>query len=279
MQIPYIFRFMTSSRTLQITNLAESSFTKINLNISFEIPTSHQSIVTSSKRVFIVGGVNHEKKTYEFDVMNKTFLEKADMNIGRRRHILTELRSGVFIATGGSNQNEEVLRDCEAYLLGKNVWVKIASLNIPRFYHTAFSYNNTHMYVVGGCHTSNSSLVNLNTIERIELNYDLNGSWEILSVKDISLLKPRSRLSYLFITFDKVLLFGGIPDFQAVFYDITKQEIFPADNQYNIEGRFFFNDRCTWQNETLFISSQSSRCIFNHSHNSWELKEFNEDNN
>jgi hypothetical protein len=279
MQIPYIFRFMTSSRTLQITNLADYTFTKINLNINFEIPTSHQSIVTSSKRIFIVGGVNHEKKTYEFDVMNKTLIEKWEMNVGRRRHILTELRNGVFIATGGSNQAEEVLRDCEAYILSKNIWVKISSLNIPRFYHTAFSFNNSFLYVIGGCHTSNSSLVNLNTIERIELTYELNGSWEILSVKDINLLKPRSRLSYLFISYDKILLFGGIPDYQAVFYDISKQEISLADNQFNIEGRFFFNDRCTWQNETLFISSQSSRCIFNHSHNMWELKEFNEENN
>jgi hypothetical protein len=279
MQIPYIFRFMTSSRTLQITNLAEYSFTKINLNINFEIPTSHQSIVTSSKRIFIVGGVNHEKKTYEFDVLAKTLIEKAEMNVGRRRHILTELRSGVFIATGGSNQNEEVLRDCEAYILAKNIWVKISSLNIPRFYHTAFSYNGNYLYVIGGCHTSNSSLVNLNSIERIDLSYELNGSWEILSVKELPLLKPRSRLSYLFISYDKILLFGGIPDYQAVFYDIGKQEMTLADNQFNIEGRFFFNDRCTWQNETLFISSQSSRCIFNHTLNCWEMKEFNEENN
>lgn len=278
-QIPFIFRFMTSSRSLQITNLAEYSFTKINLNIDFEIPTSHQSIVTSSKRIFIVGGVHHEKKTYEFDVLNKTLIERAEMNVGRRRHILTELRPGVFIASGGSNGNEEVLRECEAYLLSRNSWVRIASLNIPRFYHTAFSFNNNTLYVVGGCHTSNSSLVNLNTIERIELNYDLNGSWEVLSIKDLSLLKPRSRLSYLFITKDKLLLFGGIPDHQAVFYDLSKQEIFLADSQFNIEGRFFFNDRCTWQNESLFISSQSSRCIFNHSQNCWSLKEFNEELN
>lgn len=279
MQIPYIFRFMTSSRTLQITNLADYTFCKINLNINFEIPTSHQSIVTSNKRIFIVGGVNHEKKTYEFDILNKTMIEKADMNIGRRRHILTELRSGVFIATGGSNQNEEVLRDCEAYLMGKNQWVKISSLNIPRFYHTAFSFNNTHLYVIGGCHTNNSSLVNLNSIERIELSYELNGSWEILSVKDLNLLKPRSRLSYLFIDSQKILLFGGIPDYQPVLLNINNQEITLADNQFYIEGRFFFNDRCTWHQETLFISSQSSRCIFNHSTNSWEIKEFNEEGN
>ncbi len=279
MQIPYIFRFMTSSRTLQITNLAEYSFSKINLNINFEIPTSHQSIVTSSKRIYIVGGVNHERKTYEFDVVNKTLVEKADMNIGRRRHLLTELRKGIIIATGGSNSNEEVLRDCEAYLIAKNQWIKISSLNVARFYHTAFSFNSNYLYVVGGCHTSNNSLINLNTIEKIELNYDLNGSWEILSVKDLGILKPRSRLSYLFIYHDKVLLFGGIPDYQAVFYDITKQEIYPAEGQFNIEGRFFFNDRCTWQNETLFISSQSARCIFNHTQNKWEIREFNEDTN
>lgn len=278
-QIPYIFRFMTSSRTLQITNLADYTFTKISLQINFEIPTSHQSIVTSSKRIFIVGGVNHEKKTYEFDVLNKTLIEHAEMNIGRRRHILTELRPGVFIATGGSNQNEEVLRDCEAYIVSKDIWIKIASLNVPRFYHTAFSYKGAYMYVIGGCHTSNSSLVNLNTIERIDLSYELNGSWEILSVKELSLLKPRSRLSYLFISSEKILLFGGIPDYQAVFYDISRQEISLAENQFNIEGRFFFNDRCTWQNETLFISSQSSRCIFNHNLNCWELKEFSEENN
>jgi len=279
MQIPYIFRFMTSSRTLQITNLAEYSFSKINLSINFEIPTSHQSIVTSSKRIFIVGGVNHEKKTYEFDVLNKTLIERADMNVGRRRHILTELRKGIILATGGSNSNEEVLADCEAYLLSKNIWVKIASLNVPRFYHTAFSYNNQYLYVVGGCHTNNNSLINLNTIERIELNNDLIGSWEILQVKDISILKPRSRLSYLNIYNDKILLFGGIPDFQAVFYDLYKQEIYIAENQFNIEGRFFFNDRCTWQNESLFISSQSARCIFNHSQNKWEIREFNEEIN
>ena len=270
---------MTSSRTLQITNLAEYTYSKINLNIQFEIPTSHQSIVTSSKRIFIVGGVNHEKKTYEFDIMHKTLIERAEMNVGRRRHILTELRNGIFLATGGSNQNEEVLRDCEAYILSKNKWEKISSLNIPRFYHTAFSFNSNFLYVIGGCNTSHSSLVNLNTIERIELNYDLSGSWEILGIKDLNFLKARSRLSYLFIANDKILLFGGIPDHQAVFFDLTKQEIFLADNQYNIEGRFFFNDRCTWQNETLFISSQSTRCIFNHNSNCWEFKDFTEDNN
>ena len=279
MQIPFIFRFMTSSRTLQITNVSDNTFSKINLNINFEIPTSHQSIVVSSKRIYIVGGVNHEKKTYEFDVLNKVLIERADMNIGRRRHILTELRCGVFIATGGSNSNEEVLRDCEAYIIQKNKWEKISSLNIPRFYHTAFSYNMSQIYVIGGCHNSNSNLVNMNTIEKIDLTYELDGTWQILMIKDLNLLKPRSRLSYLFITSEKVLLFGGIPDYQAVFLDLLKQEIFLADNQFNIEGRFFFNDRCTWQNETLFISSQSSRCIFNHSFNTWEQREFIEDNN
>lgn len=279
MQIPYIFRFMTSSRSLQITNLSENSFSKILLNINFEIPTSHQSIVVSSKRIFIVGGVNHEKKTYEFDFLNKTLIERAEMNIGRRRHILTELRSGVFIATGGSNTNEEVLKDCEAYIIQKNQWIKISNLNIPRFYHTAFSFNMTQLYVIGGCYNNSSNLVNMNTIEKIDLSYELNGNWEILSIKDINILRPRSRLSYLFITGEKVLLFGGIPDYQAVFYDLTKQEIFFADNQFNIEGRFFFNDRCTWQNESLFISSQSSRCIFNHIYNTWEQREFNEEVN
>jgi hypothetical protein len=278
-QIPFIFRFMTSSRSLQITNVSDNTFTKINLNINFEIPTSHQSIVLSSKRIYITGGVNHEKKTYEFDVLNKTLIERAEMNIGRRRHILTELRCGVFIATGGSNSNEEVLKDCEAYLIEKNCWKKISALNIPRFYHTAFSYNNKLLYVVGGCHNSNNNLVNMNTIERIDLSYELNGTWEILSVKDYNLLKPRSRLSYLFITGERVLLFGGIPDHQAVFFNLEKEEIIVADNQFNIEGRFFFNDRCTWLNETLFISSQSSRCIFNHEFNTWEQREFNEDNN
>ena len=119
----------------------------------------------------------------------------------------------------------------------------------------------------------------MNTIERIDLSYELNGAWEILAVKDYNLLKPRSRLSYLFITEDKVLLFGGIPDHQAVFFNLEKEDIVVAESQFNIEGRFFFNDRCTWQNETLFISSQSSRCIFSHEFNTWEQREFNEDNN
>ena len=93
------------------------------------------------------------------------------MNVGRRRHVLTELRNCIFIATGGSDNNEETLRDCEAYILAKNQWVKISSLNIPRFYHTAFSFNSSFLYAVGGCNASVSSLVNINTIERIELNY------------------------------------------------------------------------------------------------------------
>lgn len=288
MLIPYIFRFMTSSRTLQVTDLSKNSFFKINLSINFEIPTSHQSIVTSSKRVFINGGVTFEKKTYELDLLNKTLLEKADMNIGRRRHILTELKPGYIIATGGSNQNEEVLKECEIYILSLNKWIKIASLNIARFYHTAFSYNNNnnppnsinYVYVIGGCNTSNSSLTNLNTIERIEFrNNEFSiSNWEILNLKDNSLLKPRSRLSYLFLNKDKILLFGGIPDNNPVFFDLNNLQISPAENKYNIEGRFFFNDRCTWNNETLFISSQSAKCIFNHLTNCWESREFIDEN-
>ena len=81
----------------------------------------------------------------------------------------------------------------------------------------------------------------------------------------------------MFIDHHKILLFGGIPDYQAVIYNINTQDISLADNEFNIEGRFFFNDRCTWKNETLFISSQSSRCIFNHRLNCWEFKDFNED--
>ncbi len=55
MHIPFIFRFMTSSRSVQITNMKDKSYFKMNLNINFEIPTSHQSIVTSNKRIFIKG--------------------------------------------------------------------------------------------------------------------------------------------------------------------------------------------------------------------------------
>jgi hypothetical protein len=280
MQCPYIFRFMTSSRTVQITNFAESSYFKINLNINFEIPTSHQSIVTSNKRIFIVGGVNHEKKTYEFDILNKSLIEKADLKIGRRRHILTELRCGVFIASGGCNQSDEVLRDCEAYITGKDKWVKISSMNFPRFYHTAFAFNygssSSYLYAVGGCDTGTSCLINLNSIERIELDQDLKGTWEVLEIKHSGLFKAKSRLSYIFIETNKIILFGGIPDHQAVLFDFKSLEMSDA-NQYNIEGRFFFNDRCTWHDETLFISSQSSRCIFSHLTNTWITRDFNEE--
>ena len=276
MHSPYIFRFMTSSRSVQITSLEENTFIKINLNINFEIPTSHQSIVTSNKRIFVVGGLSHEKKTYEFDIINKSLVEKAEMNVGRRRHIMTELRAGIFIATGGSNSSEEILRECEAYIISKNKWVKIAAMNMPRFYHTAFAFDNECLYAVGGCNTSTSSLINMNSIERIQLDYDLNGSWELLTVKDSDLFRPRSRLSYIFLEQNKILLFGGIPDHQPVFLDLINLEISQA-SEYNIEGRFFFNDRCTWGVETLFISSQSMRCIFDHSTNRWITREFTEE--
>ena len=46
-------------------------------------------------------------------------------------------------------------------------------------------------------------------------------------------------MSYLFISEEKVLLFGGIPDHQAVFFNLKEEEIVVADNQFNIEGRFF----------------------------------------
>src|SRR5690606_9212175 len=101
-----------------------------------------------------------------------------------------------------------------AFIISKNIWKPIPSMNLPRVYHTSMVINNT-LYVIGG-----NNRHYYNNIERINLSQHLHGQWEIIEIKNNDVFIPRNKLSYLVINFERILIFGGQPNPKAVFYDL-----------------------------------------------------------
>ena len=121
-------------------------------------------------------------------------------NVPRWYFSLTNYNNERLIVAGGLHLSTTV--EIFAYIISRNQWVKIQSMNQPRSQHSACALK-TRIYFVGGV---DSNMRRLNTIEYIDMNSNERGS--PIECMDV----PRELPVFGRIASNKLVIMGGIGD-------------------------------------------------------------------
>jgi len=160
---------------------------------------SSTSIMTKDSKIFVTGSTTDRKHTHEFNIPEQKMEQKANMITGRYRHAIVGFRNNYIIAAGGHGN----LSQCEAYSIKDNQWKQIAALNIGRNFHTLFQSYDKYAFVYGG---HNGAY--LTSFERIELDENLNGQWQLIEIQNLPQQSPTYQICSIEINQEEVLIFG-----------------------------------------------------------------------
>jgi len=122
------------------------------------------------------------KTNYEVKLSNAELIKKADMPLAKNSHSLCHDRKNVY-SIGGFDGKDHI-PDCEIYIVHRNKWEHMQSLNHKRAQPATFTVNNKWIYTVAG-HNGKDEL---NSVER--MNIVVRGKWEIVIIE--SMFSPRN---------------------------------------------------------------------------------------
>lgn len=116
---------------------------------------SHTLMLLESGKVLAIGGYK-EQSCELFDPVNETWTMTDSIPTYRTiQPIVTKLKSGNILVAGGgyidSTTHDLIyLTNTEIYDFVKDKWITVASMNVPRAYHTATLLHDGRVLVVGG---------------------------------------------------------------------------------------------------------------------------------
>lgn len=266
--------FQDNSKILRIIDVESlyNSFSKsyhifdIPLNISFEIPAWHKSLITPLGEIYLIGGVNTNEgnkeldMVYKFDYDELTLVKLSPMLKERYGHELCFFQNSIYIL-GGSNDQEGMLVFCEKYDLLENKSKRVADLKVKTFGGSSCVYQEKTIFLFGGL--LEDKILN-NSIQVYDIQQDV---WQLVKFdflqNNLQVLWGSSAVQ---INDSQILIFGGyfaenhcsrnnlIVDISA---DKEKNEGFQLkismDEKYNLPyGEGFWNNQAIIQKETVF---------------------------
>lgn len=100
-------------------------------------------------RLYIIGDENSTGNTYAYDPGANQWYTQASLPVGRGWAAAAAAQGRVYVF-GGSDANGNELADCWEFNPANNTWTQKASMPGPRIYHSAVTYNDTLIFVLGG---------------------------------------------------------------------------------------------------------------------------------
>ncbi len=104
-------------------------------------------------KLYVVGNESRTGATYEYDAAANTWATKATLSAGRGWSAATGAAGKLYVF-GGSGTTE--LKDCWAFDPVANTWTQKADMPGIREYHTAVSYRDSVIFVLGGSVTGST---------------------------------------------------------------------------------------------------------------------------
>mgnify|MGYP000863847884 FL=1 len=184
------------------------------LKISAEIPQYSRAVGLPDSRIMLVGGVLFKEGSAEitssvmiYSPLDGSVKSLNPLALPRYSHRVVILRSSIY-AIGGrtvwgeksTNTKESITANCECYTFRTSNWSPAPSMNVQRAEFGVSSVARS-IYVFGGEGIDGS----LNSVECLRDGAD---SWELLP--NLQLPTNLSHLSAISISYDEVLLIGGI---------------------------------------------------------------------
>lgn len=166
----------------RISPNTKPQFESVDLNINFNIPAFHKSIVIPNGDIYVVGGCDGEdpnKKmntTFLYDWGKQSLIPKAKMSVGRSSFGICYMNRYIWVV-GGLTNNSTYTRTCEKYDTLTNKWTQIADINHEILAPCVTSFNNKYLFKFGGCGVDDR-------LEPIVEKYDPSRNvWTVLNVK------------------------------------------------------------------------------------------------
>ncbi|MEN9978878.1 MAG: kelch repeat-containing protein [candidate division WOR-3 bacterium] len=103
----------------------------------------------AGNKLYIIGDENNSGNTYEYDPAANQWYTKASLPAGRGWAAAAGAQGRVYVF-GGSDAAGNTLSDCWEFNPANNTWTQKAAMPGPRIYHSAVTYNDTLIFVIGG---------------------------------------------------------------------------------------------------------------------------------
>ena len=230
----------------------------IPLNISFDIPAWHKSLITPTGDIYLIGGINSNegnkelKLIFKFDYDELTLLEYPPILKERYGHELCYYNENIYIM-GGSNDNDGMMTFCEKYDLIEKKNKAMSPLKIKTFGGCSCLVNQEYIYLFGGL--IEDKILN-NSIQRYDINKD---NWEIIEYKtnnndDMQIPWCSAAIQ---INFNQILVFGGYfaenegsrTSFILELEKIEEKTIIAQKNKENLENKEIIENSKNEENE------------------------------
>ena len=196
------------------------AFSKMRLDIDFDLPRQLRSVCTTQGFIFLSGGVetvrsgNVEsqrvlRSCYILHFDKKQLIPIANMLIGRSQHNLAVLNDEIY-AIGGFTDQNEFTGSCEKYNAKDETWKQLPSLKRPSLNASTCTFNNRYIYRIGG----KINYKDLN--ERIDRFDSATNKWQEIALETGS-ISPMSKAFFrvlslsgcLQVSYDTIFVFGG----------------------------------------------------------------------
>ena len=213
----YLHFFQQKSNILHLLDLelikstGKCEFQRIELNIDFQIPRWHRSIITPFNEIYLTGGVDRDevetklKEAYIYDFSKQKLVPLSSMLLGRSGHSMVYMNGHIFVV-GGFSEEQEFSERCEKYSISQNTWTPIASMNIRSNNPGVCTFRNKYIYKFGG---KKNEFELSNGVERYDPMYN---RWIVIEFelprgfKNFNIL---SSLACVEINQNQILVFGG----------------------------------------------------------------------
>lgn len=211
--VPTIHYFEPQTKNLVITTIPGAvqsghhhlAKKKVELDIEFNIPAYHGSIVTPEGRVFLIGGIDDTSdgksnaRTYEFDPKNSSLVRKSNMTEARFGFAITYCKGKIYVF-GGIGQNGP-LKSCEVYDINANRWSSIPDMSEASVHASVCTFKDRYIYKFGGF---SGDQAQSRSIKRYCIQ---DRTWSSVNVVN-ELLFPLSACAQ--INSNEIFVFGGL---------------------------------------------------------------------
>ncbi|CAD8101429.1 unnamed protein product [Paramecium primaurelia] len=263
--------FKYNSYELNLINLDNPKITKkINLKISFPIPVFHQSLITKTGQLYVIGGTtidnnypnNKSNGIYLFD--KNSLVNVGHLLISRSSHGCCIIGDYIY-SISGLGQGQTLEKSCERfnYILRKSE--KIQDCLYPSIASCCVNYNNQYIYKFGGLYEKQQ----MNFIERFNIKDMI---WQAIDPqitnKDIPLFKGLKQFAAgVQISSNSLMIFGGydentVSSNQSFLFTIKNENhILHMVNvkPLKIPGGFWHSQCIIYKQELFVVQNQENK--------------------
>lgn len=202
---PLLHFFQNDSKNLYILNLEDltrdkiNKFKKVELDIDFNIPTFHKSIILPNGEIYLIGGSfenednNKSQNIFKYTPQTKKLEISGKLYYPRSSHALCFSHPFIYVV-GGIGKDKNILEKCEKFHIETGEVEEICPLNYPVACTCICSFFQDYLFKFGGnCYSSDGENILSQIIEKYDIIKD---KWYVLNVSVVPIISEQYNSFY-----------------------------------------------------------------------------------